>query len=111
ELFAGNNQIELLEMEQLACLTAVTLLELRDNRIRNIPEEITSLLTLTRLDLTNNDISNLPASLSLLPNLKVLLLEGNPLRGIKREILAVGHTFKTHTNCEDRNCLSFLHKN
>ncbi|KAM4575578.1 leucine-rich repeat-containing protein 40 [Fundulus diaphanus] len=90
ELFAGNNQIELLEREQLACLTALSLLELRDNRIRNLPEQIVLLLTLTRLDLTNNDISTLPASLSLLPNLKVLLLEGNPLRGIKRELLAKG---------------------
>ncbi|KAM4739595.1 leucine-rich repeat-containing protein 40 [Anableps anableps] len=90
ELFAGNNQIELLETEQLECLTAVTLLELRDNKIRNLPEQVTLLHTLTRLDLTNNDISILPASLSLLPNLKVLLLEGNPIRGIRREFLAKG---------------------
>uniref|UniRef100_A0A3B3VIG9 Leucine-rich repeat protein SHOC-2 n=1 Tax=Poecilia latipinna TaxID=48699 RepID=A0A3B3VIG9_9TELE len=99
EVFAGNNQVELLEAEQLSCLSAVTLLELRDNKIRNLPEELALLLTLTRLDLSNNDISTLPASLSLLPNLKVLLLEGNPLRGIRRELLAVGHTSKTHTLC------------
>ncbi|XP_054880076.1 leucine-rich repeat-containing protein 40 isoform X2 [Poeciliopsis prolifica] len=90
EVFAGNNQLELLEAEQLTCLSAVTLLELRDNKIRNLPEELMLLLTLTRLDLTNNDISTLPASLSLLPNLKVLLLEGNPLRGIRKELLAKG---------------------
>ncbi|XP_032428432.1 leucine-rich repeat-containing protein 40 isoform X1 [Xiphophorus hellerii] len=91
EVFAGNNRLELLEAEQLSCLSAVTLLELRDNKIRNLPEELTLLLTLTRLDLTNNDISiSLPASLSLLPNLKVLLLEGNPLRGIRRELLTKG---------------------
>ncbi|XP_014876284.1 leucine-rich repeat-containing protein 40 isoform X2 [Poecilia latipinna] len=90
EVFAGNNQVELLEAEQLSCLSAVTLLELRDNKIRNLPEELALLLTLTRLDLSNNDISTLPASLSLLPNLKVLLLEGNPLRGIRRELLAKG---------------------
>lgn len=57
EVFAGNNRLELLEAEQLSCLSAVTLLELRDNKIRNLPEEIALLLTLTRLDLTNNDIS------------------------------------------------------
>ncbi|XP_008406390.1 leucine-rich repeat-containing protein 40 isoform X3 [Poecilia reticulata] len=90
EVFVGNNQVELLEAEQLSCLSAVTLLELRDNKIRNLPEELALLLTLTRLDLSNNDISTLPASLSLLPNLKVLLLEGNPLRGIRRELLAKG---------------------
>uniref|UniRef100_A0A8P4G073 Leucine-rich repeat protein SHOC-2 n=1 Tax=Dicentrarchus labrax TaxID=13489 RepID=A0A8P4G073_DICLA len=94
ELYVGNNQIEQLEMEQLACLTAISLLELRDNKIKTLPEEITLLSTLTRLDLTNNDITTLPASLSLLPNLKVLLLEGNPLRGIRRDLLTVVYISK-----------------
>uniref|UniRef100_A0A8P4G0H2 Leucine-rich repeat-containing protein 40 n=1 Tax=Dicentrarchus labrax TaxID=13489 RepID=A0A8P4G0H2_DICLA len=100
ELYVGNNQIEQLEMEQLACLTAISLLELRDNKIKTLPEEITLLSTLTRLDLTNNDITTLPASLSLLPNLKVLLLEGNPLRGIRRDLLTVGDTLRTNTQFE-----------
>uniref|UniRef100_A0A3B4F5U1 Leucine-rich repeat protein SHOC-2 n=1 Tax=Pundamilia nyererei TaxID=303518 RepID=A0A3B4F5U1_9CICH len=89
ELYVGNNQIEQLQTEQLSCLTAISLLELRNNKIKIVPEEITLLSTLTRLDLTNNDITSLPASLSLLPNLNVLLLEGNPLRGIRRDILSV----------------------
>lgn len=33
---------------------------------------------------------SLPASLGLLAHLKVLLLEGNPLRGIRRDLLTVG---------------------
>ncbi|XP_076578731.1 leucine-rich repeat-containing protein 40 isoform X2 [Chaetodon auriga] len=90
DLYVGNNQIEQLQMEQLACLTSISLLELRDNKIKTLPEQITLLNTLTRLDLTNNDITILPASLSLLPNLKVLLLEGNPLRGIRRDLLTKG---------------------
>ncbi|XP_030289354.1 leucine-rich repeat-containing protein 40 [Sparus aurata] len=90
ELYVGNNQIEQLEAEQMACLTSIALLELRDNKIKIIPEEIASLSTLTRLDLTNNDITILPASLSLLPNLNMLLLEGNPLRGIRRDVLTKG---------------------
>ncbi|KAM4628529.1 leucine-rich repeat-containing protein 40 [Polymixia lowei] len=90
ELYLGNNQIEELEAEQLASLAAISLLELRDNKIKTLPDEITLLSTLTRLDLTNNDISTLPASLSLLPNLKMLLLEGNPLRGIRRDLLTKG---------------------
>ncbi|XP_051803259.1 leucine-rich repeat-containing protein 40 isoform X3 [Acanthochromis polyacanthus] len=90
ELYVGNNQIENLETEQLASLTALSLLELRDNKIKILPEQITFLTTLARLDLTNNDITILPPSLSLLPNLKVLLLEGNPLRGIRRDLLTKG---------------------
>lgn len=90
ELYVGNNQIEQLEAEQLSSLTAISLLELRDNKIKSLPEQITLLSTLTRLDLTNNDITTLPASLSLLPNLKMLLLEGNPMRGIRRDLLTKG---------------------
>ncbi|KAI4828423.1 hypothetical protein KUCAC02_022519 [Chaenocephalus aceratus] len=90
ELYVGNNHIEKLEAEQLSCLKAISLLELRDNKIQTLPEQISTLSTLTRLDLTNNDLSTLPASISLLPDLKVLLLEGNPLRGIRRDLLKKG---------------------
>ncbi|CAL8255716.1 unnamed protein product [Merluccius merluccius] len=92
ELYAGNNQIHQLESEQLASLAAVSILELRDNKIQSLPDELALLSTLTRLDLTNNDVGTLPASLSLLPNLKVLMLEGNPLRGIRRDLLSRGTT-------------------
>ncbi|KAM7410659.1 hypothetical protein PAMA_001884 [Pampus argenteus] len=90
ELYVGNNQIEQLATEQLASLAVISILELRDNKITTLPEQITLLSTLTRLDLTNNDISTLPATLSLLPNLKMVLLEGNPLRGIRRDLLTKG---------------------
>uniref|UniRef100_A0A3B4Z179 Leucine rich repeat containing 40 n=1 Tax=Stegastes partitus TaxID=144197 RepID=A0A3B4Z179_9TELE len=100
ELYVGNNLIEKLETEELASLTAISLLELRDNKIKILPEQITLLSTLTRLDLTNNDIATLPATLSLLPNLKVLLLEGNPLRGIRRDLLTVGDTLEMQTQPE-----------
>lgn len=53
----GSNQIERLEPEQLSSLTSISVLELRDNRIKVLPEEMTLLGTLTRLDLSNNDIS------------------------------------------------------
>ncbi|TWW57394.1 Leucine-rich repeat-containing protein 40 [Takifugu flavidus] len=95
DLYFGNNQIEQLEPEQLSSLTAISVLELRDNKIRSLPEEITLLSSLTRLDLTNNDISSLPASLGLLSHLKVVLLEGNPLRGLRRDLLTVGDSIST----------------
>ncbi|XP_068176503.1 leucine-rich repeat-containing protein 40 [Antennarius striatus] len=90
DMYLGNNRIEALDTEHLACLKVISVLELRDNKIKRLPEEITLLTTLTRLDLTNNDIATLPASLCLLPNLKALFLEGNPLRGIRRDLLAKG---------------------
>lgn len=57
DLYVGNNQIERLEPERLSSLTAISVLELRDNKIKVVPEQMTLLGTLTRLDLANNDIS------------------------------------------------------
>uniref|UniRef100_A0A4W5P7H9 Leucine-rich repeat protein SHOC-2 n=1 Tax=Hucho hucho TaxID=62062 RepID=A0A4W5P7H9_9TELE len=90
ELHVGNNQIEVLEAEHLKHLSTLSVLELRDNKVKSLPEEIKLLQGLERLDLVNNDISSLPASLALLPKLKILTLEGNPLRGIRRDLLTKG---------------------
>ncbi|XP_008844311.1 leucine-rich repeat-containing protein 40 isoform X2 [Nannospalax galili] len=89
ELHVGENQIETLQAEHLQQLTAVLVLDLRDNKLKSVPEEIALLQSLERLDLSNNDISSLPCSLGTL-HLKFLALEGNPLRTIRREIIAKG---------------------
>uniref|UniRef100_A0A671RVD0 Leucine-rich repeat-containing protein 40 n=1 Tax=Sinocyclocheilus anshuiensis TaxID=1608454 RepID=A0A671RVD0_9TELE len=90
ELHCGNNQIEVLEADHLKHLSALSFLELQDNKVKNLPEEITLLQGLERLDLTNNDISSLPCGLGTLPKLKSLALEGNPLRTIRRDLLTKG---------------------
>ncbi|KAF4797647.1 Leucine-rich repeat-containing protein 40 [Turdus rufiventris] len=87
ELHAGENQIEMLNAENLKQLSSLCVLELRDNKIKAVPEEITLLQKLERLDLANNDISRLPYTLGNLPQLKFLALEGNPLRTIRRDLL------------------------
>ncbi|NWI76781.1 LRC40 protein, partial [Dryoscopus gambensis] len=90
ELHAGENQIEILDAESLKQLSSLCVLELRDNKIKAVPEEITVLQKLERLDLANNDISRLPYTLGNLPQLKFLALEGNPLRTIRRDLLQKG---------------------
>nr|XP_055068787.1 leucine-rich repeat-containing protein 40 [Misgurnus anguillicaudatus] len=90
ELHCGNNQIEVLEADHLKHLSALSFLELRDNKVKKLPEEITLLEGLERLDLTNNDVSSLPSGLGTLPKLKSLSLEGNPLRAIRRDLLTKG---------------------
>ncbi|KAF4079311.1 hypothetical protein AMELA_G00191740 [Ameiurus melas] len=90
ELHCGNNQIQVLEADHLKHLSALSVLELRDNKVKSLPEEITVLQGLERLDLTNNDISSVPCGLGTLPKLKSLALEGNPLRTIRRDILTKG---------------------
>ncbi|KAA0712899.1 Leucine-rich repeat-containing protein 40 [Triplophysa tibetana] len=90
ELHCGNNQIEVLEADHLKHLNALSFLDLRENKVKSLPEEITLLQGLERLDLTNNDISSLPSGLGTLPKLKSLSLEGNPLRSIRRDLLTKG---------------------
>ncbi|NXT53308.1 LRC40 protein, partial [Pluvianellus socialis] len=90
ELHAGENQIEILNAENLKHLNSLSVLELRDNKIKSVPDEIALLEKLERLDLANNDISRLPYTLGNLPQLKFLALEGNPLRTIRRDLLQKG---------------------
>uniref|UniRef100_A0A8C8HHQ4 Disease resistance R13L4/SHOC-2-like LRR domain-containing protein n=1 Tax=Oncorhynchus tshawytscha TaxID=74940 RepID=A0A8C8HHQ4_ONCTS len=58
ELHVGNNQIEVLEAEHLKHLSTLSVLELRDNKVKTLPEEIKLLQGLERLDLVNNDIKD-----------------------------------------------------
>ncbi|KAM8929915.1 leucine-rich repeat-containing protein 40 isoform 2-T2 [Pelodytes ibericus] len=90
ELHVGNNQIVTLGAQHLTHLCSISVLELRDNKLKALPDEIAVLKGLERLDLTNNDISSLPSTLGNLQNLKSLQLEGNPLRGIRRDLLTKG---------------------
>nr|KAF6506308.1 leucine rich repeat containing 40 [Rousettus aegyptiacus] len=89
ELHVGENQIEMLGAEHLKHLNSILVLDLRDNKLKSVPDEITLLQSLERLDLSNNDISSLPCSLGKL-HLKFLALEGNPIRTIRREIINKG---------------------
>uniref|UniRef100_A0A8C6CU99 Leucine-rich repeat-containing protein 40 n=1 Tax=Moschus moschiferus TaxID=68415 RepID=A0A8C6CU99_MOSMO len=89
ELHVGENHIEILGAEHLKHLNSILVLDLRDNKLKSVPDEITLLQSLERLDLSNNDISSLPCSLGRL-HLKFLALEGNPLRTIRREIINKG---------------------
>ncbi|XP_054994659.1 leucine-rich repeat-containing protein 40 [Sorex araneus] len=89
ELHVGENQIETLGAEHLKHLNSILVLDLRDNKLKSLPDEIALLQSLERLDLSNNDISGLPYTLGNL-HLKFLALEGNPLRTIRREIINKG---------------------
>ncbi|XP_042562941.1 leucine-rich repeat-containing protein 40 [Clupea harengus] len=90
ELHMGNNQIEEMKAEYMKHLSALSVLELRDNKLKVLPDEVTLLEGLERLDLANNDITSLPCTLGNLPNLKSVSLEGNPLRGVRRDLLTKG---------------------
>ena len=64
---------------------------LRYMRMLQVHDDISRLNALEELNLMNNNISALPAKLGLLSEkLRVLMLEGNPLRSIRRPILERG---------------------
>lgn len=90
ELHVGNNQISTLGPQHLSHLRCLSILDLRDNKLKSLPDEIALLEGLERLDVTNNDLGSLPSSLANLQNLNSLLLDGNPLRGIRRDLLSKG---------------------
>ncbi|KAK7075658.1 Leucine-rich repeat-containing protein 40 [Halocaridina rubra] len=90
ELHLGNNFIKEIDPEQLQNMTSISVLDLRDNQLDDLPDQITLLQGLERLDITNNNLSTLPCHLGLLPHLKSLPLEGNPMRLIRRDIIQRG---------------------
>lgn len=57
EIHLGNNQIRRITAEHLQHLESVSVLDIRDNKISELPDEITCLSGLQRLDLTNNDLT------------------------------------------------------
>ncbi|XP_033107307.1 leucine-rich repeat-containing protein 40-like [Anneissia japonica] len=90
ELHVGNNRIAEITPKHLEHLTSVSVLDLRDNKVKVVPDEITLLQGLNRFDLSNNDISSLPFKLGTLPHLKSLVIDGNPMRSIRSDIIRRG---------------------
>lgn len=83
ELNLNDNQLEYFP-DVLDDLVNLTVLRLRNNKIREIPEyHFKNTLThLTHLDLADNQLTSIPRGLKLLPNLKECLLYGNPHESI-----------------------------
>ncbi|TYZ62515.1 hypothetical protein PybrP1_008725 [[Pythium] brassicae (nom. inval.)] len=68
----------------------LTVLDMRDNRLARLPDTVAHLHRLKTLDLTNNDLHELPAGLGYLKDLHHLMVEGNPLRTIRRAVISGG---------------------
>ena len=60
ELHLGSNRIQGLQAQDVENIVNVRLLDLRENKIIQLPDEITCLQLLERLDVSNNDLSGLP---------------------------------------------------
>lgn len=74
-------------------------LDLRDNRLTDIPTSIKNHQGLTHLLLQNNCLTTLPNELGTVVSLKVLQLGGNPLMYPPREVIKAGvATIKNYLN-------------
>jgi Leucine-rich repeat (LRR) protein len=90
ELHISNNFIKEIPEKFCEKLPSLKVLDLRDNKIENLPDEIAMLQSLMRLDLSNNSINSLPTSLCTLAHLVSLQVDGNPIRSIRRDVIACG---------------------
>jgi Leucine-rich repeat (LRR) protein len=91
ELLLGYNSIEEISEENIEnTANQLKVLDLRDNKLKMIPDEIVNLQSLERLDVSNNNLSNLPYALGTLPHIKSLMVDGNPMKSIRRDIIQRG---------------------
>jgi Leucine-rich repeat (LRR) protein len=85
-----NNSIEYLDLgynkiiklPDLSYFKSLKTLNLKSNRLRNLPESIGEIKSLENLNLRNNMLTQLPSSISSLTSLKSLDLHGNKLSSI-----------------------------
>ncbi|POM68518.1 hypothetical protein PHPALM_15316 [Phytophthora palmivora] len=91
QLFLGFNLLrEVPEDIVLSVKESLTVLDLRDNKLQHLSDRIPQLYRLKTLDVTNNDLHDLPPGFGYLKYLNHLLVEGNPLRSIRRSIISAG---------------------
>eukprot|EP00742_Colponemidia_sp_Colp-10_P010981 GILJ01012129.1.p1 GENE.GILJ01012129.1~~GILJ01012129.1.p1 ORF type:complete len:710 (+),score=124.52 GILJ01012129.1:74-2203(+) len=87
--FTGLTTVE--ELVSNGPMPKLSVLNLNNNRLTTIPAAVPSIMpSLTFLGISNNDIANLPTELGFMANLRGLMLEGNPLKSIRRPILERG---------------------
>ncbi|CAB3222997.1 unnamed protein product [Arctia plantaginis] len=89
-LYLQNNEIESLPDDLFDILQNLMYLDVRDNKLIDIPKSIKNHPCLTHLLLQNNQITSLPNELGTVNNLKMLQLAGNPLTYPPKEILSAG---------------------
>ncbi|CAL8130660.1 unnamed protein product [Orchesella dallaii] len=89
EIYMQNNALVEFSSETFA-VTRVQLLDFRANKIETLLITKEDLEFVDRFYLDNNEIAVIPNELALLPSLKALTLDGNPLRGIRLDILQRG---------------------
>ncbi|XP_061723163.1 uncharacterized protein LOC133529463 isoform X1 [Cydia pomonella] len=89
-LYLQNNNISTLPDDFFPSLPSLMWLDMRNNKLTEIPKTIQEHPCLSHLLLQNNCLTSLPNELGTLVNLKLLQLNGNPLTYPPEEILQAG---------------------
>ena len=87
-LLLGSNRV--VSCEEITHARGLSILDVSSNGLRELPEAICALGNLRTLDARNNSLSNIPAGLGYIACLTRVLLEGNPLRSIRRSSWSQG---------------------
>ncbi|KAA0188393.1 Leucine-rich repeat-containing protein 40, partial [Fasciolopsis buskii] len=90
EVYLSDNRITTVDLQKLNGCPIATL-DLARNKIAKLPDGIpVAFPELVRLDVSANEISVLPTELGLMDRLQVLLVDCNPLRSIRHNVLSGG---------------------
>lgn len=68
----------------------LTVLDLHNNKLSELPATVLELKQLKTLKISNNDLSDINPRISLMPNLVRINIEGNPLKSIKSTMRNAG---------------------
>lgn len=80
-----NNRIANLPNPLMGSLPeSLNTLDLSENRLQELPADITFFHRLSRLDISSNCLKDLPLELCLLENLQTLCIDNNPLRTMRK---------------------------
>lgn len=91
QVFLGFNALARIdEASILRVKDSITVLDLRDNKLTELPVNMAWLIRLKTLDVSNNDLSDLPPGLGYLKYLNHFMVDGNPLRAIRRGVISSG---------------------
>lgn len=91
QVFLGYNALSSINEDSvLRVKDSITVLDVRDNKLSDLPATIACLYKLKTLDLSNNDLVDLPPGLGYLKHLNHIIVDGNPLRAIRRSVLSAG---------------------
>lgn len=89
-LYLQNNHISSLPQNFFPSLPNLKWLDLRDNKLTDLPSSIQAHPSLTHLLLQNNKLTSLPNELGTVATLKVLQIRGNPLTYPSKDVTKCG---------------------